>query len=190
MNSIQNFILENDHENANVYLVIFSSLIRKILEASKKNFISLKDEIDIIKLYLDLEKFRFQDRFEYTIAIDRDINPGSITLPSMILQPFLENAIWHGIMPKDGNGHLDIKVARDDKGILKISITDNGIGRKKAQEITRKRKHHKPTGMKNVMERLKLLNELNNTNHSLQVHDLVDKLGNGTGTNVEIYLED
>jgi ligand-binding sensor domain-containing protein len=190
LNSIQNFILENDHANANVYLVIFSSLIRKILEASKKNFISLKDEIDIIKLYLELEKFRFQDRFEYTITIDPGINPGSITLPSMILQPFLENAIWHGIMPKEGKGHLDLKVTRKDKGALKISITDNGIGRKKAEEITRKRKHHKPTGMKNVTERLKLLNELNNTNHSVEIRDLVDEQGTGNGTSVEIYLED
>ena len=190
LNSIQNFILENDHANANVYLVIFSSLIRKILDASKKNFISLKDEIDIIKLYLELEKFRFQDRFEYALNIEQNIYPGAITIPSMILQPYLENAIWHGIMPKTGKGLITLDVTRSKPGYLKISITDNGIGRKKAGEIGSKRKHHKPTGLKNVEDRLKLLNELNKTSMSVKIIDLVDEAGNGIGTQVEIFVED
>ncbi len=191
LNSIQNFILENDHVTANQYLVTFSSLIRKVLDASQKNFISLKEELDIVKLYLELEKFRFQGRFDYTLNVGKRINPDQVSIPSMILQPFLENAIWHGLMPKKGGGGLvELDVMRKDEGHLTVTIADNGIGRERSGEINRRRKQHNPTGMRNVEERIRLLNELNNSNLAVHVVDLYDKEGKGCGTRVEIELED
>ncbi len=189
LNSIQNFIIDNDAKNANIYLVIFSSLIRKILEGSKKNFISLKEEIETIKLYLELEKFRFDQQFEYNINVDGRLNADHLAIPSMILQPYLENAIWHGLVPKKEKGSLEVDVEEIDPGMISISITDNGIGRDKAAEINKRRKHHKATGMKNVEERLNLLNRLNKTKMTVEIIDLYDKSSSPCGTRVEFHLD-
>ena len=189
LNSIQNFILDNDQENANVYLVIFSKLIRRILEAMKVNFISLREEIETIKLYLELEKFRFSTRFEYNIDIAPDLNLDQISIPSMIMQPYLENAIWHGLVPKEGPGKLDIRFELKNNDVLLISITDNGIGRAKAAEITKKRKFHKSTGMNNVEERLHLLNQLNHTHARVEIIDLYNADSTPAGTRIELYLD-
>ncbi len=189
LNSIQNFIVDKDDKNANLYLVIFSSLIRRILEASKHNFISLKEEIETIKLYLELEKFRFEKHFNYSIEIDKAINADQTSIPSMLLQPYLENAIWHGIVPKQSKGMLMVEFKLIDAGLMQISITDDGIGRVKAGEINKRRKHHKPTGMKNVEERLNLLNKLNNTNMRVKIIDLYDEQKSALGTRVEFLIE-
>ncbi|MCF8368594.1 MAG: histidine kinase [Bacteroidales bacterium] len=189
LNSIQNFILDNDEKNANIYLVIFSSLIRRILEASKHNFISLKEEVEMIKLYLELEKFRFDKQFDFEINVDPEINPELVSIPSMILQPYLENAIWHGLVPKKTKGKLDIEVKYVKSNKLIIAITDNGIGRQKAALISQKRKLHKPTGIKNVEERLKLLNKLNKTNMTVRIIDLFDDQSVAIGTKVEFYVD-
>ncbi|MCD4698897.1 MAG: histidine kinase [Bacteroidales bacterium] len=189
LNSIQNFILDNDEKNANIYLVIFSSLIRRILEASKNNFISLKEEIEMIKLYLELERFRFDKQFDFEIILDQKINPDLVSIPSMILQPYLENAIWHGLVPKKGKGKLIIEVIKEAENILVITISDDGIGREKAAEISKKRKLHKPTGIKNVEERLQLLNKLNKTNMSVRIEDLYDEGYRPLGTKVEFIVD-
>ena len=189
LNSIQNFIVEKDDKNANLYLVIFSSLIRRILEASKHNFISLKEEIETIKLYLELEKFRFEKYLDYTIEVDSSINADQVSIPSMLLQPYLENAIWHGIVPKQSKGMLLVKFEQEQAGLMKISIIDDGIGRIKAGEINKRRKHHKPTGMKNVEERLGLLNKLNNTKMEVKIIDLYDEQNEAKGTQVEFLVE-
>jgi len=189
LNSIQNFILDNDDKNANLYLVIFSSLIRKILEASQKNFISLREELETIKLYLELEKFRFDKKFDFQIKIDPKINTDSMAIPSMVLQPYLENAIWHGIVPKNGKGILQLVLAPVNQGGIRISIIDDGIGREKANVISKRRKHHKPTGIKNVEERLTLLNALNKTNMNVKIIDLYDVNSLACGTKVEFYLD-
>ncbi|MCB2221697.1 MAG: histidine kinase [Bacteroidetes bacterium] len=189
LNSIQNFIVDKDEKNANFYLVLFSSLIRKILEASKKNFIPLKEEIETIKLYLELEKFRFDKNFDFSIEIDSRINPDQISIPSLLLQPYLENAIWHGIVPKQSKGKLQVEFKLHQAGWMKISITDDGIGRKKAGEISKRRKHHQPTGMKNVEERLSLLNKLNKTNMQVNVIDLYNDHNEASGTRVEFLIE-
>jgi LytS/YehU family sensor histidine kinase len=189
LNSIQNFILNKDDKNANTYLVIFSSLIRKILEISQKNFITLQEELDTVKLYLDLEKFRFDGKFDYTINIADGILPANITIPSLILQPFLENAIWHGIIPKNQKGSIQLEIQNGKDNMLMIRIIDDGVGREKAAEINKKRAGHKPRGMKNVSERLHLLNELNNTNMSVSIIDLYDGLSNPCGTKVVFDLD-
>ncbi|HPE56617.1 MAG TPA: two-component regulator propeller domain-containing protein [Bacteroidales bacterium] len=189
LNSIQNFIVEKDDKNANLYLVIFSSLIRRILEASKHNFISLKEEIETIKLYLELEKFRFEKHFDYSIVLDTSINADQVSIPSMLLQPYLENAIWHGIVPKQSKGVLKVEFKLVEPGLMKISIIDDGIGRVRAAEINKRRKHHKPTGMKNVEERLGLLNKLNNTNMRVKIIDLYDDQNFAIGTRVDFLIE-
>lgn len=189
LNSIQNFILDNDAKNANLYLVIFSSLIRKILEASKQNFISIREEVETIKLYLELEKFRFENQFEYTINIHPKVSADQVAIPSMILQPYLENAIWHGLVPKKGKGVLELDVQENEKGLLLISITDNGIGRENAAIISKRRKHHKPTGIKNVEERLNLLNKMNDTHMTVEIIDLYDGESKACGTRVEFLID-
>ncbi|MCB0807483.1 MAG: histidine kinase, partial [Bacteroidales bacterium] len=189
LNSIQNFIIDNDQKNANVYLVIFSKLIRKILEATRVNFVSLREEIETIKLYLELEKFRFSTKFEYNIEISPSLNIDHMAIPSMIIQPYLENAIWHGLIPKGGPGKLDLAFDLTDVGNLLVSITDNGIGREKAAEINKKRKFHKSTGMRNVEERLDLLNRLNRTNSRIEIIDLFNNDSTPAGTRVELFIE-
>ena len=189
LNSIQNFILDHDSGNANLYLSNFSSLIRRILESSKNNFSSLREELDTLKLYLDLEKLRFEGQFDYEISIDSAIRPELVTIPSMILQPFLENAIWHGIMPKNSKGKIDLKITPANSDKILICIEDNGIGRKNSTEIGMKRRHHKPTGIKNIQERLILLNRLNKSRNSIRIVDLFDQHQKAAGTRVELELE-
>lgn len=189
LNSIQNFILDNDSENANTYLVTFSSLIRKVLDVSQKNFISLTEELETIKLYLELEKFRFNEKFDYNIEVNSGIRTDSLMIPSLILQPYLENAIWHGIIPKNDHGLLQVIVADSKEEGLIISISDDGIGRTKAAEINQRRKHHTPTGMKNVEERLNLLNALNKTHMRARITDLYHDSGEARGTMVELFLD-
>jgi len=189
MNSIQNFILQKKEEEAHLYLTNFSSLMRKILENSKHSTISLQEEIETVQLYLDLESLRFRDQFNYEIIVAEKLNPMNVTIPPMLLQPYLENAIWHGLVPKKGNGKITIEFKIYNRNNLLISISDNGIGREKAAEISSKRKHHKPTGMRNIEERLELMNRLNETNMRVKVTDLKNQKGDAIGTRVEIYIQ-
>jgi hypothetical protein len=184
LNSIQDFILDSDEKNANAYLVLFSSLIRKVLEVSSKNFISLSEELEMVELYLQLEKFRFEGKFDYRVQVSNGINPERIMIPSMVLQPFLENAIWHGLVPKNKDGFLELNIERDNSAGTSISITDNGIGRERAGRISRKRKQHTPMGMRNVEERIRLLNRLNRTHMNVKIIDLFGPREEPAGTKV------
>lgn len=189
LNSIQNFILQKDDETAHIYLTNFSSLIRKILENSKHEYINLQEEIETIRLYLELESLRFVEKFEYQILISKDINPSSLIIPPMLIQPYLENAIWHGLIPKNGKGSIIIEFNLHTRQTLLITITDNGIGREKSAEITSRRKQHKPTGMLNIEKRLALMNRLNKTNLRVKIIDLKNDLQQPLGTRVEIYVQ-
>lgn len=188
LNSIQNFILQKNEETAHIYLTNFSSLIRKILENSKHETISLDEEIETIRLYLELESLRFSDKFEYQIIISKDIKSANLSIPPMLIQPYLENAIWHGLIPKEGHGKIMIEFKLHTRHTLLISITDNGIGREKSAEISARRKQHKPTGMRNIEERLELMNRLNKTNMRVVIKDLKDENGQPSGTRVDIYV--
>jgi LytS/YehU family sensor histidine kinase len=188
LNSIQDFILDSDEKNANAYLVLFSSLIRKVLEASNKNYISLSEEIEMVKLYLQLEKFRFEGKFDYKVHVSNGINPEQIMIPSMILQPYLENAIWHGLVPKNKDGFLELNIEKENSMGTVIKISDNGIGRERARQISRKRIQHTPMGMRNVEERIRLLNQLNRTNMSVSVIDLYGPGEEPAGTRVVLNI--
>lgn len=163
LNTIQSYILSNDKKEAITYLNKFSSLTRTILELTEKNHISIQEEIKTIKLYLDLEKARFFNDFNYTIKIEKDIDVELIKIPTMLLQPFIENAIKHGLLHQKGEKTLKIKFKRSTNSI-EICIDDNGIGRKKSEEINASnRKNHISFATHAIEKRLEILNK-NKTN--------------------------
>ena len=185
LNSVNSFISKNDDRSANKYLSQFSRLMRMVLENSKHDFVSLESEIEILKLYLELEHLRFQDKFDYDFNIGEDIKKDEIEIPPMLIQPFIENAVWHGLRYLDKKGKLLVSVQKQE-GKLLWTIEDNGIGREKSAELkTKNQQIGKSTGMKNIDERLRILNKMNNTNMQVQVMDL----NNGaTGTRVEVSI--
>lgn len=189
LNSIQDFILKRDDKNANFYLANFSTLMRRILEISKQNSITLREEIEITQVYLDLEKLRFEELFRYEIKIDKTLNLDEILIPTMLLQTYIENAIWHGLVPKNDRGILELSFKHLAENKLMVSIEDNGIGRVKASEISKKRKHHHSMGMKNTDDRIKLINRLNRTNISIEVIDLYTNNNEAQGTRIEIVFD-
>lgn len=188
MNSIQGFIMENNNEAARKYLNRFSQLMRNILENSKKPVISLKEELNTLNLYLELEKLRFGNIFEFDINVDKNIDYEDINIPPMLIQPLLENAIQHGLLPAGKGGLLQLSFDLVNDKYLKVTVKDNGIGRRKSFEISKKRLNHISTGMKNIQERISLLSKINKGNIQMRVIDLVDKYDNGTGTEVELML--
>jgi hypothetical protein len=186
MNSIQHFILNKDDEAAHRYLTKFSRLLRTILHNSENNVIPLSEEIKALELYIELEAMRFDNRFQYEIIIDKKIDPAMVQIPSMLIQPYVENAIKHGILPLKENGRLKIEIIKQDS-LLKCIIEDNGIGRKKAGE-QKSHSDHKSMGISLTQERLAVINSLNNSNLSERILDLMDESGNARGTKVEIYI--
>lgn len=188
LNSIQSFILENDTDRAVDYLGKFSQLIRLILVNSKEPMITVKEELKALRYYLDLEKLRFNDKFDYTIEIDPQVDEEFVEIPTMIIQPYVENAIIHGLLHKDGKGHLDLKIRPGGDHILWI-IQDDGIGRERAMEIKKASGlHRKSRGMLITMERLEALNKKDKEQFSVEVFDLKDAAGNPTGTRVELRI--
>jgi LytS/YehU family sensor histidine kinase len=130
-----------------------------VLTNSKKSFISLEDELEMLCLYLEMEKLRFKDSFDYSITFTNSIEAGNVFVPPLLLQPFVENAIWHGLMHKDGQGHLEIELSIDKK-ILTCNIIDNGVGRSKAAEYKSKSVEKvKSMGLQITTQRLALLNK-------------------------------
>jgi len=188
LNSVQNFILEKDNMVAGLYLAKFSSLMRKILDNSKTITTSLKEEIETIKLYLNLEKLRFEEKFDYFLSIDESLNADEIQIPTMIIQPYLENAIRHGLLPLKSRGLLNVYFKSVEDYKLMVVIEDNGIGRTKSGEISKKRLKHKSTGMQNTENRINLLNKLNKTNMKVTVIDLYNENNEAAGTRIELYI--
>jgi ligand-binding sensor domain-containing protein len=189
LNSIQHFIMNSDENSAAKYLNTFAKLIRTILNNSEKPTVSLREEIDSLRLYLELESLRFENKFEYEIVLDPTLDIDYQEVPTMLIQPFAENAILHGLLPKKGAGKLSIQI--EQKGNFTLcSITDNGIGRGKAMELKEKsiRKAQKSFGIKITQDRLELLNFLHKSSLNIQTTDLVDEEGKAAGTRVEIYI--
>ncbi|MBN2892245.1 MAG: histidine kinase [Bacteroidales bacterium] len=189
LNSIRRYILENDSDNADFYLTSFATLMRKVLDNSKQEFISLEEEINTLKLYLELEKMRFDDSFTFQIEIDEDLRISLFNVPPMVIQPILENAVWHGLAPLQKNGLLKLAFKKETDNSMICIVEDNGIGREKAAEIAERRKGHQSTGVKNLEERLNLLNSVGVVNIDYKVLDLFDASGNATGTKVELKFQ-
>lgn len=189
LNSINTFILLNDPRNASLYLQKFSKLIRQVLDASRSEYISLKNELDTLRYYIELEQMRYGGKFAYIIEVNETIQQDVIDLPPMLVQPYVENAIWHGLMHKEGEGGLlRIDVDRELQN-LHITIEDNGIGRKKAAEMKSKSAvMHKSHGMAVTDERIKIINDLYGTAATVKIEDLYNNLGEATGTRVTLIL--
>ncbi|MCH8330387.1 MAG: histidine kinase [Bacteroidetes bacterium] len=188
LNSIQNFINKNDEESANIYLAKFASLMRFILENSRKSDISVAEEIGSLRLYLELEKLRFKDKFDYSIEVDPDINQEEHLIPAMLIQPDVENAINHGIMHLHGGGRINISMKLEGEKIICI-IEDNGVGRIKADELKSKQMiNHRSAAMGITKERLEILNTIRNNSMSVKIHDMLDVNKEAAGTKVEISI--
>ncbi|PKW28735.1 tetratricopeptide repeat-containing sensor histidine kinase [Flavobacterium lindanitolerans] len=183
LNSVNQFISENKELEANKYLTSYSNLMRNMMENSNKDFVTLNNEVEQLKKYLDLEHLRFNEKFDYEITIDDALDGDAVLVPNMLLQPHLENAIWHGLRYKEGKGFLklDFKLKNN---MVKVIVDDNGIGLTKSRELkTTNQKVHESRGMTNTRERISLLNELYKKNISLKISE---KKNPETGTRIEI----
>jgi len=188
LNAIDHYILKNEKVKASDYLSKFSKLMRQILDHSELNQISLAQELETLELYINIEQLRFQDTFTYDIDADEGINLDHVMVPPLIFQPFVENAIWHGLMHLNEGGKLKIQV-RQEGELIKCIIQDNGIGRQKAEEInTKSAMKKKSYGMSITEKRLSLNNDLNKVNSSVKVHDKMNEDGTSAGTSIEINI--
>jgi len=160
LNSVNHFIATNNELEANQYLTKFSKLMRGVMENSTEDFIPFQQELDLLQNYLALEKTRFADKFDYEIEVDESLNTQSLKVPGMLVQPFLENAIWHGLRYRTTKGFLKLYFEKDNQ-YLKITVEDNGIGIEESKkQKTEHQKARKGRGMKNTLERIALLNDL------------------------------
>lgn len=160
LNSVNHFIATNNELEANQYLTKFSKLMRGVMENSTEDFIPFQQELDLLQNYLALEKTRFADKFDYEIEVDESLNTQSLKVPGMLVQPFLENAIWHGLRYRTTKGFLKLHFEKDNQ-YLKITVEDNGIGIEESKkQKTEHQKARKGRGMKNTLERIALLNDL------------------------------
>ncbi len=172
LNSVNNFISTNDERQANKFLADFSKLMRMVLENSQKDFVPISNEIELIELYLKLEHYRFRDKFSYTFTVDEHIDRESIDVPPMLIQPYIENAVWHGLRYKEEQGQLNVTIKKLADSI-EVVIEDNGIGRKKSQELkTKNQRKTKSTGIINTANRLNLLNKVYKVNYHVDIVDL------------------
>jgi tetratricopeptide (TPR) repeat protein len=188
LSSINRFILKNETEAASDYLTKFSRLIRMVLTNSNKKFITLEDELDMLKLYLDMERLRFKESFNYSITFTNSIDASNVFVPPLLLQPFVENAIWHGLMHKQGQGHLEIVLSVEDK-TLTCMITDNGIGRSKSAMLKNTSgEKQKSMGLYITRERLALLNKDIDEQTYFNFEDITDNEGNSSGTRVILKM--
>ena len=184
LNSVNHFISEKDERTANRFLAEFSQLMRLVLENSQEDFIPLYTEKEILSLYLKLEHYRFRDKFEYEIQFDPDINADTMEVPPMLIQPYIENAVWHGLRYKDSKGKLLLRFHKESEDLV-VEITDNGIGRKKSAALkTENQKKHNSTGLKNIQHRLALINKVYHANYRVALQDLDQE----NGTSVRIYF--
>jgi tetratricopeptide (TPR) repeat protein len=188
LNSVNLFIAQNKEKEANKFLADFSKLMRMVMDNSSRELVSLKDELLVIEKYLLLEHSRFGKQFNYEITIDEQLDLEGIWVPPMVLQPYVENAIWHGIRYKESSGDVRLQIASKDNFVV-CTITDNGIGRSKSLEIkTKNQKEHKSQGMKNSHERIEILNKIYNKKLSLTVSDAFVGDAEYPGTKVEVFI--
>ncbi|MGZ3900912.1 MAG: histidine kinase, partial [Bacteroidia bacterium] len=189
LNSIQHYIFHSKTDEAIKYLSKFARLVRIILNNSNKPTVTVGEDLEALKLYLELEQMRFEDKFDYEVIIDPSVDTDYDIMPPLLTQPYVENAILHGLNPKPGRGKLTISFTSKNNFLI-CTITDNGIGREKAAEIKRTMpvSKHKSLGMQITEDRLKILNEVNNSRLSVTITDLKDADNNSLGTKVELYV--
>lgn len=189
LNSIQHYIFHNRSEEAIKYLSKFARLVRIILNNSDKPTVTVGEDIETLRLYVELEQMRFEDKFEYEIVIDESVDPDYDIMPPLLMQPYVENAILHGLNPMPVRGKLTIRL-NSENNFLICTITDNGIGREKAAEIKRTMpfSRHRSLGMKITEDRLRLLNAITLSQLSVIVTDLKNAEGEALGTEVKLFV--
>ncbi len=190
LNSIKLYTTQNDTIAASEYLTKFSRLIRLVLENSRNDRITLASELDALRLYMEMEAMRFKEKLKYNITVDKDVDMDYIEIPPLLLQPYVENAIWHGLMQKEEGGRIDIAVGIPaGESMLVIDIIDNGIGRAKSAALMSKTAtKHKSYGMKLTSERLALINRVYRTGANVSIFDLTGSNGEAAGTQVSIKI--
>lgn len=188
LNSVNSFIATNDERTANKYLSDFSQLMRAVLENSEEDFISLEKEIKLLELYTKLEHFRFKDKFDYNITVDKNVKVNEFQIPPMLLQPYIENAVWHGLRYKTEKGKLDINIAQKSKEELTITIVDDGVGREKSKALkTENQQKQNSKGMGNIKKRVSILNEMYKDKVDVFIDDYQQL--EDTGTKVVVTLK-
>jgi sensor histidine kinase YesM len=190
LNSIKSLIQQNENEKSVTYLTTFSKLIRTLFNNADKKQISLFDEIETCKLYLQLEKMRFDSKFFFAVNVENCIDLKSIQVPAMIVQPFIENAIWHGIAPRDTSGHVSLNVLKKND-IIEVAIEDDGIGREASQQNkSTSGPAHQSREVNLTLSRLGLNNQLQQRQAKLQIIDKKDENGMAKGTTVIIKIKE
>jgi len=188
LSSINRIILKNESQTASDYLTRFSRLIRMVLINSQKSMITLEDELHMLRLYLDMERLRFKDSFDYSIIFTNTIDEGSVFIPPLLLQPFCENAIWHGLMQKDSHGHLTLELSVREK-VLQCVIEDDGIGREAAETLKSKSaEKQKSMGLQITAQRLALLSQSKHVESFYSIEDTRDEKNNISGTRVTLKI--
>jgi sensor histidine kinase YesM len=189
LNSIKLYIINNEKKNAVHYLNKFSKLVRKILEASSLKEIPLAEELETVELYMNIENIRFSNEIQFKIIVDEGIDPHIVKIPSLILQPFLENALWHGLSSKDGDKSILLQVSRKKNGYIDISITDNGVGREVAEKLKESKiLKRKSVGINITKERLENFAKDYQNTFKLEIVDLFNTLGAASGTKVILHI--
>ncbi len=189
LNSIKHYIINNEQKHAVHYLNKFSKLIRRILEASSMKENSLKEELETVDLYMNIENIRFDEQIDYQVDIDPDINPQTVRIPSLILQPFLENALWHGLSSKEGEKKIRLEVRQNKKGFINIAIRDNGIGREASEKLRESKVlKRKSMGISITRERLANFSRIYRNTFDLSIEDLYNGDGSVAGTQVTLKI--
>jgi len=182
--SVQNFIVKQDDTKVSIYLARFSELVRSILNNSLEEQITLEQEVNTIENYLELQKVRFPEKFDYSVFVDERLDVENTFIPPMLAQPFIENAIEHGIKHKDEKGHISVRFAQKN-GIMELIIEDDGVGRKKAHEIRMQYdKDHKSLATGITPDRIEVLNRKLKRKIIMEIIDLKDEQGEARGTRV------
>ncbi len=188
LNSVNSFIASNDERTANKYLSDFSLLMRAVLENSEQDFIPLEKEIELLQLYTKLEHFRFKDKFDYNITVDENIKVSDFVIPPMLLQPYIENAVWHGLRYKKSKGFLKISINQIKAEEITITISDDGIGREKSKALkTQNQKKQNSKGMGNIKKRVAILNAMYKDKVDVFIDDFQDE--EDAGTKVVVTLK-
>ncbi|MEQ3499589.1 histidine kinase [Tenacibaculum sp. SSH1-16] len=189
LGAIQDYVMKNEKYLASDYLVKFSRLIRMYLNHSRVNVILLKEELSSLEIYISLEQLRFENKFKVHFLVDKNINKDQIEVPPLFIQPFVENAIKHGLVHKKDRGNLWITIEENINKVLIITIKDDGVGRKKSSEINKKRKGHKSFAVNATQERVSLYKKEKLFDISVDFTDKVDENNNATGTIVTLKIK-
>jgi sensor histidine kinase YesM len=190
LNSIQDLFMTGNSRLANEQLGKFSDLTRSILDASGRQAISLQEELDMLRNYLDLESLRFDEQFQYQLQVAPGLDLHGIEIPPMLVQPYVENAIKHGLLHKTSNRRLDVLFSLENPQLLRVEVTDNGVGRQQAAYYRQLRQggRHKSFATSATEKRLQLLNQGRLANIAVTYTDLQDEQGRATGTTVVVLI--